>query len=244
MSTSPGRSRISSSTMPPVKEKERWIVHPPEGSGGPLSGVLVVLWHGAGGDVSEASLVALARRFATSGATAVRARFAYRRAGRRFPDPMPALLDDTRETIALLRREVAPEARALVLGGRSMGGRVTSMLAAADPAGAPPLGLVFLGYPLHPAGAPEKLRDAHLPAVPCPMLFLQGDRDELCDLDLLRPVLERLGAKATLELYPGADHSLRKVAPEVLAARATAWVTGLLLSPAGRPSPGDRSGAR
>jgi predicted alpha/beta-hydrolase family hydrolase len=136
------------------------------------------------------------------------------------PDRMPVLIDDARKTIDVLRREVAPEADTLVLGGRSMGGRVASMLAAEGfPAGA----LIFLGYPLHPAGRPEKLRDAHLADVRCPMLFMQGDRDSLCDLALLRPVIERLGSRATLVSFEGADHSLRSVPADILAHTALEW---------------------
>jgi predicted alpha/beta-hydrolase family hydrolase len=222
--------------------KKRWFVHEPEGSGGALDGVMLVLWHGAGGDVSEPALLAVARAFAARGAFAVRARFAYRLAGRRMPDRMPALVGEARETIASLRREVAPEPAAprLILGGRSMGGRVSSMLAAE---GFEATGLVFVAYPLHPRDRPDKLRDAHLYDVRCPMLFLQGDRDELCDLALLGPVLERIGGRATLRVFEGADHGLRKVAPATLAEAAAEWTARIVgeerraaVRPSGPPS--------
>jgi predicted alpha/beta-hydrolase family hydrolase len=203
-------------------QQQRWFVHEPDGGADTLAGILLILWHGAGGDVSEASLLATARAFASHGATAVRARFAYRLAGKRAPDRMPKLIDDARDTIATLRREVAPGARTLILGGRSMGGRAASMLAAASDAVD---GLIFLAYPLHPAGKPASLRDEHLYSIRCPMLFIQGDRDALCDVALLRPVLERLGERATLSLWPGADHGMKKVDPAELANAAVGWAT-------------------
>jgi predicted alpha/beta-hydrolase family hydrolase len=201
-------------------EKKRWFVHEPAGLDRTLDGVLVVLWHGAGGDVSEPSLLETARAFAARGAVAVRARFAYRLAGRRMPGRAAALVGEAGETVAAVRSDVAPRAASVILGGRSMGGRVASMLAAH---GFDAAGLVFLAYPLHPKGRTDELRDAHLAAVRCPMLFLAGDRDELCDLRLLRPVVERLGERATLRVFEGADHSLRKVAPETLAREAVDW---------------------
>jgi len=94
----------------------------------------------------------------------------------------------------------------LFLGGKSMGGRVASHLAAA---GAECEGLLFLGYPLHPAGKPERLRDGHLADIECPMLFVEGTRDPLCRLELLQPVLARLGNRARLHLIEGGDHSFR-----------------------------------
>jgi predicted alpha/beta-hydrolase family hydrolase len=191
-----------------------FLLDPPS-STGPLSRELVVLWHGAGGDVNERSLVAVARAGAAAGALVLRARFPYRVAGKRAPDRMPVLLASARATVETARQLPQATGRRLVLGGRSMGGRVASM-AVAD--GLEASALVFLSYPLHPAGQPEKLRDAHLAAVPCPMLFVQGDRDALCDLALLRPVLERIGERAELAVFPGADHGMRR-APDAEIAR-------------------------
>ncbi len=94
----------------------------------------------------------------------------------------------------------------LLAGGKSWGGRMTSQAQAFAPL--PGVrGLVFVGFPLHPAGKPSDVRAAHLSDVACPMLFLQGTRDDLADLALLRPVLQRLGARATLALFDDADHS-------------------------------------
>lgn len=193
---------------------------------GPLSGTLVVLWHGAGGDIHDATLSLAAERFAAAGASVARARFGYRRRGKKLPDRMPELTRDAAETIALLRAE-APFSR-LILGGRSMGGRVASMLVAE---GFEAHGLIFFSYPLHPEGQPEKLRDAHLSEIRCPMLFVSGDRDALCDLALLEPVLARLGDRATLELLPGATHSPRKKADLGRSAEvAVRWTIGLARS--------------
>lgn len=183
------------------------VVDEPTAEDGPLAGVLLVLWHGAGGDVTERSMVAVSEAVTAAGGLVVRARFPYRVAGKRAPDRMPLLLASAREAVDAALALPNAAGRKLVVGGRSMGGRVASLLVAdglvAD-------ALVFLSYPLHPAGKPDKLRDAHLPDVACPMLFVQGDRDTLCDLSLLRPVLERLGERAELSLFPGADHGMRK----------------------------------
>jgi predicted alpha/beta-hydrolase family hydrolase len=187
---------------------------------GPLDEFLLVLWHGAGGDVDEAHLSAIAASFAAEGAVAARARFPYRVAGRRAPDRAAALVDDVAETAALLRKRTGR--RRLILGGRSMGGRMASMATTERDLGVD--GLLLVAYPLHPAGAPDKLRAEHLPRVRCPMLFLSGDRDPLCRIDLLRPVLAGLGARATLELFPGADHGLGAVSSASIVEAVRRWV--------------------
>ncbi|MCK6550784.1 dienelactone hydrolase family protein [Myxococcota bacterium] len=201
-------------------ERERYFVHAPEGDDHTFDGVLFALWHGAGGDVDERSLVHLAQSFAARGGVAARARFPYRVAGKKLPDRMPKLVASMRETIAELRAR-HPAVKKVVLGGRSMGGRTASMLAAeGDAVDA----LVFLAYPLHPEGKEAQLRDAHLPDVRCPMLFVQGDRDALANLELLRPVIERNADRAELALHVGADHSLKKVKPEALSEEVLTWL--------------------
>lgn len=206
---------------------ETLLVDEPARNDGPLSHVLLLLWHGAGGDVTERSLVAVAEAAAADGSLVVRARFPYRVAGKRAPDRMPLLLVSARESIDQALALPNASGRKLVLGGRSMGGRVASLLVAdglhAD-------GLVFLSYPLHPAGRPEKLRDAHLPAIPCPMLFVQGDRDTLCDLALLRPVLERLGKRAQLKVFTGADHGMRKTPAGDIARTVTSYLAATIVT--------------
>ncbi|HEY8516714.1 MAG TPA: alpha/beta family hydrolase [Candidatus Binatia bacterium] len=207
------------------------LVDEPLRERGALSRVLLVLWHGAGGDVTERSLVALTEAARAAGALVVRARFPYRVAGKRAPDRMPTLLTSAREAVETARAHPLAGGRRLVLGGRSMGGRVASLLVAD---GLPADALVFLSYPLHPAGKPEKRRDEHLPRVACPMLFVQGDRDTLCDLDLLRGVLARLGERAELAVFPGADHGMRRAKPEEIAARVLEFLTRVLPAGGGR----------
>ena len=200
---------------------EAFLVDEPARSDGPLSHVLLVLWHGAGGDVTERSMVAFAAAAANDGALGVRARFPYRVAGERAPDRMPLLLASARESIDAAAALPNAAGRKLALGGRSMGGRVASLLVSE---GLHADALVFLSYPLHPAGKPDKLRDAHLPAIRCPMLFVQGDRDTLCDLALLRPVLKKLGKRAELSVFPGADHGMRKAPADEIARVATTFL--------------------
>ncbi len=139
-------------------------------------------------------------RLATAGLAALRYQFPYSDAGRRRPDP-PALLQATvRAAVEAARREKLP----LLAGGKSMGGRMTSLAAAAAPLPGV-LGLVFLGFPLHQAGVPSAARGEHLTRVNQPMLFVQGSRDKMADLDLLEPLCRGLGA-ATLRVIDGADH--------------------------------------
>jgi len=165
------------------------------------SGVGLILGHGAGNDMRTPLLEGVATGLAARGHAVLRFNFLYKELGRKAPDPMAKLERTFRAAIAALRERRPVR---IVLGGKSMGGRVASMVAAA---GEPCDGLVFLGYPLHPAGKPEKMRDEHLVAVQAPMLFLEGTRDPLCDLALLRPVLARLGERASLHIVEGGDHS-------------------------------------
>jgi predicted alpha/beta-hydrolase family hydrolase len=146
--------------------------------------------------------VALAEALAASGRRAVLFNFPYSEAGGRRPDP-PAALEATVRVVAEHARGVLA-ARRLVLGGRSMGGRIASQAVAA---GLPADGLVFLAYPLHPPGRPEQLRDRHLPNVAAPMLFVQGTRDDFARPDLLDAVLTGLGDRATLHRVRDGDHS-------------------------------------
>jgi len=131
----------------------------------------------------------------------VRFNFPYTERGDRAPDRAPVLEACYRAVLAQVRADLGGDR--LVIGGKSMGGRMASHLAAA---GEPLDGLVFLGYPLHPAGRPQQLRDAHLPRIAVPMLFLTGTRDALCPLDTLRPILARL-PQATLHVVDDGDHS-------------------------------------
>lgn len=164
---------------------------------------VLVLGHGAGGDHRAILLAELARRLPARGIAVARFDFPYRAAGKKLPDPMPRL-EAAYEAVVGAVRHRAPDVP-LLAGGKSMGGRVATHLAARL---VPIDGLVLLGYPLHPAGRKEKLRDAHLPSVQVPMLFVQGTRDDLCDLELLAPVLARCGGRARLHVVADGDHSL------------------------------------
>ncbi len=212
---------------------EALFFHEPTGEG-PLEGVVVMLWHGAGGDVDQPHLQAVAAALCDSGALSVRARFRYRVEGRRMPDRMPKLLASMREAIHEVQSRPRVGARRLVLGGRSMGGRVASMLASENTSEDPPVaGLVFLSYPLHPAKQKAKLRDGHLPHIACPMLFVQGDRDALCDLKLLKPVMTRLGDRATLKVFERADHSFKRVEPRKVADLVCEWTSKKVIASPG-----------
>jgi predicted alpha/beta-hydrolase family hydrolase len=161
-----------------------------------------VLGHGAGGNRRNAMLVSLAEALAASGRAALLYNFPYSEAGSRRPDP-PAELEATTCAAALLALE-ASGARRIVHGGRSMGGRIASQVVAA---GERADGLAFLGYPLHPPGQFEKRREAHLPKIAAPMLFVQGTRDSFAREDLLDALMTRLGPRAELHRVQEADHS-------------------------------------
>jgi len=162
-----------------------------------------VLAHGAGAGMRHAFMETMARRLAGQGIGTLRYQFPYTEQGSRRIDPEPLLLATVRAAVAAGRE--AAGALPLLAGGKSMGGRMTSRAAAAAPLPGV-AGLVFLGFPLHPAGQPGVSRADHLARVDVPLLFLQGDRDALADLALLRPVVERLGGRATLRVIEHADH--------------------------------------
>lgn len=165
---------------------------------------VVVLGHGAGGDRHTPMLVDLAEALAASGRAALLYNFPYAERGARRPDP-PRVLEST----ACEAAEVAAArtgAASVVMGGRSMGGRIASQIVAG---GASCVALVFLAYPLHPPGRPEKRREAHLPGIAAPMLFLQGTRDAFAREDLLHAMIDRLGHRSELHPVDGADHSFR-----------------------------------
>jgi predicted alpha/beta-hydrolase family hydrolase len=163
---------------------------------------VVVLGHGAGGNRRNPMLVALAEALAATGRATLLYNFPYVEAGRHHPDP-PAVLEATTRAAAALALE-STGAEWIVHGGRSMGGRIASQVVAA---GARANGLAFLGYPLHPPGQFAKRREAHLPRIAAPMLFVQGTRDAFAREDLLLALMERLGPRAELHRVAEADHS-------------------------------------
>lgn len=171
----------------------------------------LILAHGAGAPQTHPFMAAFARGLSSRGVHVVTFNFLYKERGRRVPDPAARLEACYRNVIAAVRERQSGAGRRLLVGGKSMGGRIASQVVAADArAGVSPGvdGLVFLGYPLHPPGRPEKLRDAHLPAIAAPMLFVQGSRDTFGTPAELRPVLARCTA-AELFVVDGGDHSLK-----------------------------------
>jgi len=169
-------------------------------SGGEQRAVFVC-GHGAGGNMSDRGMRGAAAALRSAGIGVVRFNFLYseKRLGR--PDPMPRLRECTAAVVQRARSELAPQS--LIIGGRSMGGRAASMMAAD---GFACDGLILLAYPLHPAGRPEMLRDAHLPAITVPVLCVNGTRDTLCRRDLMEGVLPRVKAPWMMHWIEGADH--------------------------------------
>lgn len=200
----------------------------------------LILAHGAGSDMRSPFLSFVHEALATRGVMTVKFNFPYVEAGRKAPDPPQRLLQTWRAVIRRVRVEADPGP--LFLGGKSMGGRIASMLVAG---GAPAAGVALLGYPLQPAGRPDVLRAEHLARVTCPLLFVQGSRDRLCDLGRLRTVLAGLSAAVTLHVIEEGDHSFkvpkrsgrteRQVWDEIVAVVGSwLWRTAIAL---GVPSP-------
>jgi uncharacterized protein len=165
---------------------------------------VLVLAHGAGSGMRAPFMAGFAEGIGRLGVATLRFEFPYMQAGRRAPDRPQVLLDAWGEAFTDATDRAG--GRPVFAGGKSMGGRIASMAAAEGMAAA---GLVFLGYPLHPPGRPEKIRDGHLDAVPVPMLFLQGSRDAFARPDLLAAVIARLGPRAEYVEITGGDHSFR-----------------------------------
>jgi predicted alpha/beta-hydrolase family hydrolase len=193
-----------------------------------------VLAHGAGAGMNHPFMAAVAQELAERGVATLRYQFPYMEKGGKRPDP-PKLAHAT------VRAAVAETARRLpklplIAGGKSFGGRMTSQAQAITPL--PKVrGLAFLGFPLHPAKQPSSERGKHLFEIGLPMLFLQGTRDSLASLDLLTPLCQALGARATLTMFQDADHSFHvparsgrtdpQVLSDVLDALAT-WIDGII----------------
>lgn len=196
---------------------------------------LYVLGHGAGAGMRHPFMTAIAEALAAREVATLRWEFSYMAAGKHRPDP-PALLLAAVRAACAAARELAPDLR-LCAGGKSMGGRMTSM---AQSASAEPgvEALVFLGFPLHPAKQPATTRAVHLAGVGVPMLFVQGTRDALAEPALLRPIVVGLGALATLYEIEGADHGFAipkrsgRTGDDVIAEVATTTVTWLASLPA------------
>jgi hypothetical protein len=183
--------------------------------GGPVSGLLLrpatasllyVLAHGAGAGMRHPFLEAVAQELAVRGIATLRYQFPYMERGQNRTDP-PAVAEGTVRAAVEAARAQAP-ALPLIAGGKSFGGRMTSQAQAKAPL--PGVrGLAFLGFPLHAPGKPSESRAQHLADVAIPMLFLQGTRDPLADLTLMRRVTDGLGPHATLHVVEGGDHSFK-----------------------------------
>lgn len=165
---------------------------------------MLVLAHGAGAGMTHPFMTALAEELARLGVATLRYQFPYMQQRRRVPDS-PAALTATVAAAVQAAAKAAP-GLPLLAGGKSMGGRMTSTAAAQGQIN-DVRGIAFFGFPLHPPKRPGTKRADHLKKVSVPMLFLQGTRDDLADLELLRPICTELGARATLHVIDGADHS-------------------------------------
>lgn len=165
---------------------------------------LLALAHGAGAGMKHPFLEALSRELGAAGIATLRYQFPYMENRRRVPDS-PAILTAAVRSAVAKAAELCPKLP-LLAGGKSMGGRMTSTAASEEPL-AGVRGIVFFGFPLHPPNRPGTKRAEHLARVTLPTLFLQGTRDTLADLNLLRPICAELGARATLHVIETADHS-------------------------------------
>lgn len=163
-----------------------------------------VFAHGAGAGMTHSYMEAVAAGLAMRNVAVLRYQFPYMEKASKRPDP-PALAQATVRAAVEMAAHAMPGVP-LIAGGKSFGGRMTSQAQAKQPL-ANVRGLAFFGFPLHPTGKPSIERGAHLADIKIPMLFLQGTRDKLAELVLLKPVVEGLGTRATLHLVEGADHS-------------------------------------
>ncbi len=196
---------------------------------------LLVLGHGAGAGMRHVFMEEMAGLLADRRVATFRYQFPYMEQGKRAPSPRPILLKTIRSAVQAAAA-AAPELP-LVAGGKSMGGRMTSLAASAE--ALPDVrGIVFLGFPLHGIGKPPNTeRSAHLDDVEVPMLFVQGTRDRLADLELLRPVVDALGSRASMHVIEHGDHSFKvpkrsgrtqEEALEEVADAVAGWVRQLL----------------
>jgi len=169
----------------------------------------VLLAHGAGTDLDAAPLRAVADALAAATIPSLRFNYPYRDAGRNAPDRPAVLLDATRAAVAELARRTKLAVPQLVIGGRSMGGRYCSLVAGAEEDPVPVRGLLLLGYPLHAAGKPEKVRDDHFRRLTLPTLFVSGTRDSLAAQPDLRRSARKVKGKVSWCWLDSADHGFK-----------------------------------
>jgi uncharacterized protein len=170
------------------------------------AGVTLILGHGAGAGQTSDFIVSFASGLAARGIDIITFNFLYREQGRRIPDPNDKLEACYRAVIEAVREQMKSR-DALAIGGKSMGGRIASQVAATGIGDL--AGLVFLGYPLHPPGRPNRLRAEHLSRIKAPVLFVQGSRDAFGTPDELRPIVTSLESPAGLYVVEGGDHSFK-----------------------------------
>jgi uncharacterized protein len=194
---------------------------------------IYVFAHGAGAGMTHRFMEAAAEKLAARGVATLRYQFPYTEKGSKRPDNEATLTVTVRAAVAAAKKHAGD--LALFAGGKSMGGRMTSLAAAKEPL-AGVRGLIFFGFPLHAAGKPSDVRAEHLKSVGVPMLFLQGSRDSLADLKLLKPLAQRV-KRAELFVVDGGDHSFHMLKSsgrsddEVLdeaAAKAAGWIDSVL----------------
>lgn len=174
----------------------------------PHAGASLILAHGAGAGQRSPFMVAFARAMATHGIDAVTFNFPYTEQGRKIPDRRPVLEACYLAVIDAVRRHLASARQRLFIGGKSMGGRMATHVAAANH-DLNVAGLVLLGYPLHAPGRPDQTRDAHFVEIRRPMLIVQGSRDTFGTPAELQPALNRLSPRAVLQVVEGGDHSFK-----------------------------------
>jgi predicted alpha/beta-hydrolase family hydrolase len=165
---------------------------------------ILILGHGANNTMDYSLIAGVHERLAREGLVMVRFNFPYAEEGKKHPDPDPVLEGAFRLVVEYITESEEFKGLELFLGGKSMGARLAAQIVAQDVGAS---GLVFLGYPLHPPGKPEQLRDRPLYALPCPALFIQGGRDPFCHLDLLGKVLSQIPVRSDLHVLPGRGHS-------------------------------------
>jgi predicted alpha/beta-hydrolase family hydrolase len=175
--------------------------------------VALILAHGAGAPQRHPFMVTFAHGLSERGIDVITFDFLYMTQRRKVPDRMPQLVACYRAVIQMTREHLTSGVERLFIGGKSMGGRAATHVAAEDH-NLPIAGIVLLGYPLHPPGRTDQLRDAHLPGVHRPMLFVQGSRDAFGTPSELKPVLAALTPLPTLHRVEGGDHSFKVTGPD------------------------------
>ncbi len=173
------------------------------------AGMTVILGHGAGAGQQHPFMRLFASGLAERGFDALTFNFIYMEQKRHVPDPKAKLESCYQAVIEFARRQKKLKGNRVVLSGKSMGGRIASQVAAQPEQKHEIAALFFLGYPLHPPGRPDKLRDAHLPQIKAPMLFIQGERDAFGTSDELAAIIKQHHLSATLHSIKGGDHSLK-----------------------------------